>query len=165
MARFDMTICGLLMKILLVYCLVRKVDTLDYQGAPSLIGNNCSSLLHIPIHDSSRETDVKKCDNCSNDCPPWYQPSGHGTCQFGDNLGFYVKAITYLMQSELEKFYCMTTTMKGSERIDVVGGCLFSALAAVENMHYPLPCNISELNDFMCADLNREGQHCGKCRE
>ena len=27
-----------------------------------------------------------------------------------------------------------------------------------------LPCNISDLNDFMCASTNREGQLCGRCR-
>ena len=164
MTQFDRTTCGLLLKILLLHYLVRRVGTLDYQWAESLIGKNCSSSLHIPIHNSSNE-DLRKCDNCSNDCPPWYQPSGNGTCQFGNDLGFIVKSITYLMQSELEQFQCMTTTIKGSERIDVVGNCIFSALASLDNMHYPLPCNISQLNDFMCADLNREGQLCGKCRE
>ena len=30
---------------------------------------------------------------------------------------------------------------------------------------YPLPCNISELNGYMCAGLSREGQLCGRCTE
>ena len=28
-----------------------------------------------------------------------------------------------------------------------------------------LPCNISDLNDFMCSSTNREGQLCGRCRK
>ena len=93
----------------IVHQLVSNVGAVDYHLSKSLVRKNCSSLLHIPIPNSSSETDLMKCDNCSNDCPPWYQPSGHGICQFGNDLGFIVKQVAHLMQSELEQFYCMTT--------------------------------------------------------
>ena len=165
MHQLNKTPCRFYLWILTVHCLVRSVGTLERGWTESLVGKNCSSFLHIPIQKSSSETDTRPCDECSNDCPPWYQPSGNGTCQFGSNLGFIVKSTANLMQSELEQFYCMTTANTSSHRMDVVGSCLYSAAAYLERMHYPLPCNISQLNDFMCADLNREGQLCGKCRE
>ena len=165
MNQLDKTQGNVLLWLLIVQLFVRSVDPLERFWTESLVGKNCSSFLHIPIHSSSSETDVRKFDNCSNDCPPWYQPSGNGTCQFGNNLGFIVKSAANLMQSELEQFYCMTTANTSGHRMDVVGSCLYSFSAYLERMHYPLPCNISQLNDFMCGDLNREGQLCGKCRE
>ena len=165
MNQLDKTQGRFLLWILIVELFVRSVDPLERQWTESLVGKNCSSLLHIPIHSSSSGTGVRKCDNCSNDCPPWYQPSGNGTCQFGKYIDSVVKPEAHLMQSELEQLYCMTTANTSGHRIDVVGPCLYSASAYLERTHYPLPCNISQLNDFMCADLNREGQLCGKCRE
>ena len=165
MNQLDKTQGNFLLWILIVQLFVRTVDPLERPWTESLVGKNCSSFLHIPLHSSSSETNVRKCDNCSNDCPPWYKPSGHETCQFGSNLGFIVKSTANLMQSELEQLYCMTTANTSGHRMDVVGSCLYSAAAYLERIHYPLPCNISQLNDFMCGDLNREGQLCGKCRE
>ena len=55
----------------------------------------------------------------------------------------------------------MTTDNNGT---DVLGGCLASILGqSFERTSYPLPCNISQLNEYMCAGLNREGQLCGRC--
>jgi len=165
MNQLNKTRCRIYLWILTVHCLVRSAGTLERGWTNSLVGKNCSSFLCIPIQKSNSEIDTRPCDECSNDCPPWYQPSGNGTCQFGSNLGFIVKPTANLTQSELENFYCMTTANISGHRMDVVGSCLYSAFAYPEGMHYPLPCNISQLNDFMCADLNREGQLCGKCRE
>ena len=44
-----------------------------------------------------------------------------------------------------------------------VGACLYTCNAI--KGYFPLPCHISELEDFMCADLNRHGRICGQCIE
>ena len=44
-----------------------------------------------------------------------------------------------------------------------VGACLYTCNAI--KGYFPLPCHISELVDFMCADLNRRGRLCGQCIE
>ena len=67
-------------------------------------------------------------------------------------------------QTWLKKYYCMTTDVNATKRIDVVGGCFSSSLhQLIRTVTFPLPCNISELNGYMCAGLNREGQLCGRC--
>ena len=30
--------------------------------------------------------------------------------------------------------------------------------------YYPLPCTVPQLDNFMCADLNRHGRLCGRCK-
>ena len=46
----------------------------------------------------------------------------------------------------------------------ILGGCLYTSV--YPHLDYlPLPCHVSELDDYMCAGLNREGQSCGRCKE
>ena len=123
MNQLDKMQGNFLLWILIVQLFITSVDPLECPWTKSSVGKNSSSFLHIPIHNSSSETDVRKCDDCSNDCPPWYQPSGHETCQFGSNPGFIVKSTANLMQSELEQLYCMTTANTSGHRMDVVGSC------------------------------------------
>jgi len=63
------------------------------------------------------------------------------------------------MQSELEQLHCMTTANISGHRMEVVGSCLYSFSAYLERMHYPLPCNISQLNDFTgsACEMGRQG--------
>ena len=42
-----------------------------------------------------------------------------------------------------------------------MGACLYTCNALVG--YFPLPCDITDLNNFTCAGLNREGQLCGQC--
>ena len=44
-----------------------------------------------------------------------------------------------------------------------VGACLYTC--NVLATYFPLPCDVTELNNFTCAGLNREGQLCGQCIE
>ena len=67
-------------------------------------------------------------------------------------------------QPYLQTLYCITTSNgEGNGRTDVVGSCLLSFDNRLQSSFYPLSCNISELNAYMCAGLNREGQLCGRC--
>ena len=46
----------------------------------------------------------------------------------------------------------------------ILGGCLYTSVHP--HLDYlPLPCHVSELDDYMCAGLNREGQSCGRCKD
>ena len=58
-----------------------------------------------------------------------------------------------------------TSDTNTTNRSDVIGSCLYShiMITHVAKMYYPLPCNISKPNKYMCAGLNREGQICGRC--
>ena len=46
---------------------------------------------------------------------------------------------------------------------DIIGSCLFLFNVLLLGSYYPLPCDISILNKYMCAGLNKEGQLCGRC--
>ena len=131
-----------------------------------MAGQNCSSFLHIPLSshfpDKKDESQISDYYNPSNGCPPWYYYSSNH-CIFGDNLDRVLKDDTHLMQTSIQHFYCMTVS--NTTGTSVVGRCLFSAFHYCSLPYVPLPCNISELNDYTCADLNREGQLCGRCQD
>lgn len=97
-------------------------------------------------------------------CPPWYyRNSGHVNCKAGNDHSSVLLFQINTYQTYIQTFYCMTTSNETTEeRKDVVGGCLFS-FDMWQSSFYPLPCNISTLNGYMCAGLNRKGQLCGSC--
>ena len=149
--------------LLVVLTSLQTACSLDKTWVDTVNGESCKNLAFIPIQNhSSSAASVVYDDYTSNvkSCPPWYWPAGNGTCQFGDGLGGIVKSNLHSMQTMLESSYCMTTDPATNRT--VVGECTYST---VVDGYVALPCNISELNDFMCAGLNREGQLCGKCRE
>ena len=94
-------------------------------------------------------------------CPPWHQKTGDGKCEAGANFKHTVTFGEHTMQTSLQTFYCMTTSDKNAT--NVIGSCLYSHIMVthVAHVYYPLPCNISKLNRYTCAGLNREGQLCG----
>ena len=131
---------------------------------------NCSSFLHIPLlarSQSEREED--RCDNCTSEsylCPPWYKPTKGGSCKFGAQVRDAVAGIASTMQTQLQYLYCMTSSNVSNTGNEILGSCLLS-LPKFLGYHkaFILPCNISDLNDFMCASTNRKGQLCGRCRK
>ena len=152
---------------LLILTAAHIVCALNRNWVDSLTGRSCNHFAYISIQHLS-EPGVRDKYNDDTDktanCPPWYWPAGNGTCQFGNDPGGVVMSNPHSMQTMLENYYCMTTSSTGNETI--IGKCLFSTPAYYyATPYFPLPCNISELNEFMCAGLNREGQLCGKCRE
>ena len=130
---------------------------------------NCSSFLHIPLlarSQSEREED--RCGNCTSElylCPPWYKPTKGGSCKFGAQVGYAVGGIASTMQTKLQYLYCMTSSNVLNAKNEKMGSCLLSLPTDLAEKAVILPCNISDLNDFMCASTNREGQLCGRCRE
>ena len=98
-------------------------------------------------------------------CPPWYRMTADGQCEQGENFNYLLNFQEHTQQTWLQTFYCMTTSKENqTTRTDVIGSCLYS-FDVRDSTYYPLPCNVSQLNDYMCADLNREGQLCGRCKE
>ena len=130
---------------------------------------NCSSFLHIPLPARSQsEREENRCDNCTSEsylCPPWYKPTRGGSCKFGAQLGYVVDGIASTMQTQLLHLYCMTSSNMSSTGNEALGSCLLFLPRFLGDKAFILPCNISDLNDLMCASTNREGQLCGRCRE
>ena len=130
---------------------------------------NCSSFLHIPLLTRSQsEREEDRCDNCTSEsylCPPWYKPTEGGSCKFGAQVRDAVTGIASTMQTQLQYLYCMTSSNVSSAGNEALGSCLLSLPDNLAVKAVIMPCNISDLNDFMCASTNREGQLCGRCRE
>ena len=95
-------------------------------------------------------------------CPPWYQRKHDGKCEMGKGFKRIVTSEKRTRQIWLQTLYCMTTSEENAtNRSDVIGSCLYSFVG--HSLIYPLPCDISELNNYTCAGLNRKGQLCGRC--
>ena len=145
------------------------------EGQVNFIANeNCAPYLVPPHGNSSRKSFTKDHDNTTvtvydsiaegkSMCPPWYKMTESGKCQVGYNFNDLVIFEGHTQQTWLQTFYCMTTSdVNTTNRTDVIGSCLLSFDVRLSSF-YPLPCNVSELNVYMCAGLNREGQLCGRC--
>ena len=130
---------------------------------------NCTRFLHN-AQNNSLESQVQSfgINNYSLSsrvaCRPWYRVGDDGICYRGNTLNGVIEFQEETGQTWLQRLYCMTTHGNGSNRADVVGGCLFSVRHYSSRYpNYPLPCNISLLNKEMCGGWNREGQLCGRC--
>ena len=125
--------------------------------------NNCSNYIlskSIQLKRNGTETNRHQ-----TDCPPWYYRSDEAQCRFGNSINNIVMTIPSTLQSSILHFYCMTTEKNKFDSTTVMlGGCLYTSVR--HSLDYlPLPCYVSELDDYMCAGLNKEGQLCGKCKE
>ena len=78
----------------------------------------------------------------------------HGSCKFGAQVGDAVTGIASTMQTQLQYLYCMTSSNVSSAEDEILGSCLLSLPNLEGEKTVILPCNISDLNDFMCASTN-----------
>ena len=73
-----------------------------------------------------------------------------------------VKCYQQKWTSSLRLGYCMTYDSNASEVY--VGECPYKLqLKLLQNWHFQLPCNLSAVNDSICAPLNRTGKLCANC--
>ena len=157
---------------------VNTIQGLDPDQVSYIAHEDCSQYLSSQNSNcSTRETfssNISVCYDAHKEkdfqtnemlCPPWYywnNESGYCAGGFVFNSEIYFEGWTH--QTWLQTLYCMTTSHENTtDRTDVRGSCLFSFANHLQGTFYPLPCNISRLNEYMCAGLNREGQLCGKC--
>ena len=92
-------------------------------------------------------------------CPTWRYRERNGSCQCGDYL--HGACICDSDRVYLTVCYCMTYN---EDTHDTVAGlCYYSCFNKF--FRYLLPQNVSELNEMMCGDVNRDGQLCGSCKE
>ena len=141
-------------------------SSLDYNWVSSIDGTNCTSYLTKEQHNRTFGS-TDRLFFTSNDtvlCPPWYLLKGN-TCQRGNDHCGMIRFLSKTNQPFLLPFYCMTTSENTTQHRDILGGCLLTTNIKEFTHFFPLPCNVSELNQFMCADTNRDGQLCGRCRE
>ena len=117
---------------------------------------NCSTaLVNVPECHTKAERD----QGLSHDgCPPWFTNEA-GECQPGPALDGIIQHDLLTLQTSLLEYYCMTEE-DGSL---VAGACMYTCKAVTG--YYPLPCHVSQLENFTCADLHRHGKLCGQCED
>ena len=120
-----------------------------------LVQLNCSALFN-----------VTGCNNCVKDnslvseCPLWYsRDATTGHCQAGPQLDGIIQQDASTLQTSILECNCMTV----EDGALSVGACMYACAALVG--YYPLPCNVSQLQNFTCADFNRHGRLCSQCKE
>ena len=90
----------------------------------------------------------------NNDCPLWFISDGNDSCKCGSDVGGVVKCNNVSRDVYLLGCFCMSHDPMGL----VVGACPYHCYHRDKyGLHYLLPKNISELEDFLCGHLNRRG--------
>ena len=101
-------------------------------------------------------------ENVSIDCRPWfYYNSTAGECQCYCGLGEDLECTSEGVRLGLG--HCMTYSENNGVYF---AKCFYfqpPTNSIVVNGHFLLPSNVSELNDFMCGAMNRQGIVCEEC--
>ena len=101
----------------------------------------------------------------SADCPPWFfYNSTSSKCQCYRSLNSDIECTDTGVLVGLG--HCMTYRVKGNDEGMYFAKCYYFQLpsnSVTVDAHFTLPSNVSELNDFMCGGMNRQGIVCSKC--
>ena len=130
-------------------CLI--VDNVPYQ--------NCSAILNVTLH-SDKDGSVGD-EYRRSECPPWFRTDERGACQRGPLLDGIIHQDMSTLQTSVMECNCMTE----ENGTFSVGACMYACSEHIHHGYYLLPCHVSELQNFTCADLNRCGHLCGECME
>ena len=130
-------------------CLI--VDNLPYK--------NCSAILNVTLH-SDKDGSVGD-EYRRSECPPWFRTDERGACQRGPLLDGIIHQDMSTLQTSIMECNCMTE----ENGTFSVGVCIYTCTKHISHGYYPLPCRVSELQNFTCADLNRRGHLCSECME
>ena len=107
-------------------------------------------------------------------CPLGFEPaqycsSGNETrsCKCRKDLNPHIKCDEEKQQLYLRIGYCMST-YNDTDMTVVIGGCPYihpSARNSSKFPYFPFPPNMtaSEVNGYMCGEMNRTGRLCGRC--
>ncbi len=99
-------------------------------------------------------------------CPTWFVPVTDfniTTCKCGPAFARTVYCSEALQQVGVLHGDCMTYW--NSINTTVLGRCPYNLFQRdTPSVYLKLPSNVSELNDYMCGTLNREGLLCGQCK-
>ena len=107
-------------------------------------------------------------------CPLGFEPvqscsSGNETkCKCEKNLSSLIKCDGEMQQLYLEIGQCIST-YSGTNMTVVIGECPYihpSARNSSMFPYFPLPPNMtaSDVNSYMCGEMNRTGMLCGRCK-
>lgn len=99
-------------------------------------------------------------------CPPWFfYNASTKTCEcYSSPISDHIVRCT--KEAALLKLgYCMTYEEGSGFHVGHCGSVNISGLNITNDNYIRLPDNISDLNDYMCAPLNRQGIMCSQCAD
>ena len=106
-------------------------------------------------------TAVSVAGSSSLPCPPGFALQGNN-CNCANWTNGMV--VCEDQRAFMQIGYCMTYDNTTDETI--AGSCIHSFFSDNSSkFFYPLPPDVSDLNDWVCGPYNRKGVLCGKCRE
>ena len=133
-----------------------KTDCSEY--VPKL-GN-----LRLPTQ--TQESDTLLPQTKDGTCPTWFlRGTGNDTCKCGKDLDGIVVCYNTTQPVYLHRCYCMSHNQ--DMNTTVVGNCDYSChqSTVLYSPYFPLPSNVSKLEDTVCSQFHREGQLCGRCND
>ena len=98
-------------------------------------------------------------------CPTWFLPSNSSKqlCSCTKRLQEIVQCDNVTMEAALNVNFCMTYDENTGEVS--VGSCPYNLFRVfLDTLSVSLPRNYSDLKEFSCGRLNREGLLCGRCK-
>ena len=103
-------------------------------------------------------------------CPLGFEPAQYCSgrqCKCRKDLNLNIKCDEEKQQLYLLNGYCMSTYNDTNDTV-VLGECPYIHPSAVNSSvlpYFPFPPNMtaSELNGYMCGEMNRTGRLCGRC--
>ena len=107
-------------------------------------------------------------ENAQNDqieCPPWFfYNTETKTCKCYSNPT--IDHIVRCTEKEvlLKLGYCMTYEEKSGFSVNLCDS-MIKSLNITKYNYIRLPSNVSDLNDYMCGPMNRQGPMCGQCND
>ena len=105
-------------------------------------------------------------ENAQNDqieCPPWFfYNTETKTCECYSNPT--IDHIVRCTEKEalLKLGYCMTYEERSGFYVNLCDS-MISSLNITKDNYIRFPSNTSDLNDYMCGPMNRQGPMCGQC--
>ena len=122
-------------------------------------------LVVLWLHSVTSQT-MSESTDLTFACPPWFIPTlqanGTVTCTCGSEIEDIVRCDQGNLQATLRFGNCMTFDTETNETF--VGSCPLSQAKNSTMSLIHLPRNLSDLNEFMCDQYNREGRLCGRCK-
>ena len=102
-------------------------------------------------------------------CPLGFEPDCSGNevrkCKCRNDLSSFIKCDEEKQQLHLQIGYCMWTYNDTNMTV-VIAECPYIHPSARNSSMFPLPPNMtaSEVNSYMCGEMNRTGRLCGRCK-
>ena len=107
--------------------------------------------------------------NTSCEEQTWMRDSQNDTCRCGKSIKDSVSCYNDGVNVHVSILTCHCMTYDEEAGIVITGACPYGCGQSTDNfgkdIYYPLPLNVSKLNDKMCGNHKRESRFCGKCME